>query len=194
MRSPEATRTLAAGYHHDDVLAILLLQHARIQELFAEVKAADGDAKQRSFDELRRLLAVHETAEEMIVRPAAKKTAGPAEADARNDEERQANKDLAMLEDLHAGAATFDAKFAAFEKAVLRHADREESEEFPALREGCTEAERRKMGSRFRIAEKAAPTHPHPTAAGSPAAQWTVGPFAALADRIKDALSRDSGR
>src|SRR5688572_26418596 len=99
MAGPEATRAEAARLHHDDVVAILLNQHARIQELCSDVRHYEAVLpKSRAFDELRCLLAVHEAAEEMIVRPAAKKTAGSAEAEARNSEEKQAGKALAELE------------------------------------------------------------------------------------------------
>ncbi|MFF9125215.1 hypothetical protein ACF09J_18265 [Streptomyces sp. NPDC014889] len=43
------------------------------------MKQSSGDEKQQTFDELRALLAVHETAEEMILRPVAADTAGTAE-------------------------------------------------------------------------------------------------------------------
>jgi hypothetical protein len=36
-----------------DMIAILLEQHQRIRELFAHVKGAEGERKQRAFDELR---------------------------------------------------------------------------------------------------------------------------------------------
>jgi hypothetical protein len=171
-----------------DVIAILLDQHARIRELFADVRSATGEHKQQAFDELRALLAVHETGEEMILRPEAAKAAGRREADARNSEENEANHVLARLEELDVHSAEFDAMIAAFERDVDRHARAEETEEFPAILQACDQRRREKMGSRLRLAEKVAPTHPHPGAAGSPAKQWTVGPFASLVDRAKDAL------
>jgi hypothetical protein len=45
------------------------------------------------------------------------------------------------------------------------------------------------MGKQILAAEAVAPTHPHPSAAGSPVAQWTVGPFASIVDRTRDAIS-----
>ncbi|QIZ39755.1 hypothetical protein FDZ84_24330 [Saccharopolyspora sp. ASAGF58] len=81
-----------------DVVRVLLEQHARIRGLFAEVKNAQGEQKRNRFDELRALLAVHETAEELVLRPIAKKTAGDAEAEARNYEEEEANQVLAEHE------------------------------------------------------------------------------------------------
>ena len=42
------------------------LQHARIEELFLLVTGADADLRRDAFDQLVRLLAVHETAEEEV--------------------------------------------------------------------------------------------------------------------------------
>ena len=91
MSTAQTERQEAARLPEGDVVRVLLEQHARIRDLFAEVKNSQGEQKQSRFDELRALLAVHETAEEIIVRPTAKSTAGEAEADARNHEEAEAN-------------------------------------------------------------------------------------------------------
>ncbi|MFI8825071.1 hemerythrin domain-containing protein [Streptomyces sp. NPDC053431] len=172
----------------DDILVQLLQQHEQIRQLFAETMDSEGEAKQQCFDELRGLLAVHETAEEMILRPVAKRIAGKDEAEARNEEEAQANKALAELERLDVHSAEFDRKLAEFQRDVEHHAQHEEREEFPQIRAQCDIEDRRSMGRRLRAAERMAPTHPHPRTAGSPMAQWTVGPFAALLDRAKDAM------
>lgn len=190
MGDAQNDRDLAARLPEGDVVAILLEQHARIKELFGQVKESSGDVRKSRFDELRALLAVHETAEEMIVRPVAADTAGKAEADARNEEEAEANKVLAQLEKMDVDSAEFASQLAEFEQSVLEHAQKEETEEFPAVRAGCPEDQLQKMGRRLLSVEKMAPTHPHPVAAGSPAAQWLTGPFASMVDRAKDALSK----
>lgn len=194
MSKADTERRAAAQLPEGDVIAILLEQHARIRDLFADVKSADGEHKQQAFDELRALLAVHETAEEMIIRPVVKDTAGAAEADARNLEEREANRVLSELEKMNVAGPEFDAQFAAFERAVTTHADREEAEEFPAVHGGRSEEQLRRMGTMLRSAEKIAPTHPHPAVAGKPMAQWSVGPFASLVDRTRDALHTAGAR
>ncbi|MEW2494893.1 hemerythrin domain-containing protein [Streptomyces nodosus] len=188
MSTAEQERAQAAKLPADDVVGLLLQQHARIRDLFDDVKSAEGRHKQQAFDELRAVLAVHETAEEMIVRPVAGATAGRAEADARNNEEAEAGKVLAQLEKMDVSSPEFDDLLARFEKAVSDHADNEEREEFPAVHEGRTEEQLIRMGKQLLAAEKIAPTHPHPTTAGSPMAQWTVGPLASLIDRTKDAI------
>ncbi len=171
-----------------DMIEILLEQHQRIRELFGQVKGAEGERKQRAFDELRALLAVHETAEEMVLRPVSSKDAGSEIAGARNEEEREAARTLTVLEMMDVSSAEFDRDFAAFERAVLDHARREEKDEFPLVRARENPGALLAMGRTLRAVEKMAPTHPHPSTAGSPAAQWAVGPFASLVDRTLDAL------
>ena len=181
-------RTQAAELPEGDVVRVLLEQHARIRELFADVKSAEGEHKRHAFDELRALLAVHETAEEMVLRPVTANTAGQAVVDARNQEESDANEVLKNLEKLDVESADFDQMLDDFESAVDDHAEAEESEEFPTVLAECDEEKRRTMGSHLRAAEAIAPTHPHPSTAGSTVAQYTVGPIASLVDRTRDAI------
>jgi hemerythrin superfamily protein len=184
-------RRKAAQLPEGDVVRVLLEQHARIRDLFAEVKSETGDHKKHAFDELRGLLAVHETAEEMVLRPATKSAGGDRGsevAEARNHEESEANEVLKNLESLDVESAEFDEKLAEFEKAVDDHAEAEESEEFPLILESCDEDDRQSMGKRMLAAEKIAPTHPHPSTAGSTTKQFAVGPIASLVDRTRDAV------
>jgi hemerythrin superfamily protein len=181
-------RAQAAELPEGDVVRVLLEQHARIRELFADVKSAEGEHKQHAFDELRALLAVHETAEEMVLRPVTAKTAGQSVVDARNHEEAEANEVLKDLEKLDVGSSDFDQMLADFERAVDDHAEAEESEEFPTVLAECDEDKRRTMGTHLRAAESIAPTHPHPSTAGSTVAQYAVGPIASLVDRTRDAI------
>lgn len=171
-----------------DVVGILLRQHGRIRELFSHVRGATGEHRRQTFDELRALLAAHETAEEMVIRPFTAKNVGQDVADAHNTEENQANHVLADLESTDVDTPDFEQTFHRFEGAVLAHAEHEEQREFPGIREQASQQELERMGRALIAAEKVAPTHPHPGTAGSPAAQWAVGPFASLLDRARDAV------
>jgi hemerythrin superfamily protein len=179
---------------HGDVITILLEQHRRIRMLFTHVKRAEGRRKQQAFDELRILLAAHETAEEMVLRPVSCQGAGAAVADARNREEREATRMLSVLEAMNVSSAEFDRVFTEFEQVVLDHAEREEQEEFPLVHARESRSTLVGMGAVLRAAEKTAPTHPHPWTAGSPIAQWTVGPWASVIDRVRDAIKAATPR
>jgi hemerythrin superfamily protein len=183
-------RAKASELPEGDVIRILLEQHAQVRDLFAELQAAPASGRKELFDDLRALLAVHETAEEMVLRPQADGDAWKHIADERNQEEQEANQVLHDLEHLDPQTDAFLEKLTAFEKAVDEHAEAEESEEFPRVLSACDVEERRKLGDRLRAVEKMAPTHPHPSVAGSPVGQALTGPFASMVDRVRDAMSR----
>ncbi len=153
------------------------------------MKAATGAERQQRFNELRALLVAHETAEEMVLRPVSSQLAGHDVADARNAEEKAANQVLAQLDRLDATGDEFDTLFRQFQQMILDHAAKEEAEEFPFVQNGRPPEELASMGRVLLAVEKIAPTHPHPSTAGSPTLQWAVGPFASVFDRARDALT-----
>lgn len=170
---------------------LLLQQHEQIRALMSRVKDASSDTiRQTAFDELRELVAVHETAEEIIVRPVtrSKVPGGDEIAAARMAEENKGKEALAELERLGADSPQFVEKFATFHDEVEEHAKHEESLEFPQLQEQVDEESLATMGKRIQQAEAAAPTHPHP-GAKTTAANVVLGPFASIVDRIRDALA-----
>lgn len=190
MGDPAQDRLTAAQLPEGDVIRVLLEQHARIRELFTDVRVAMGGHKRQAFDELRALLAVHETAEEMVLRPISKDVAGEDVVRARNEEEQDATEVLKRLEQLDITSAEFDTMLAQLQAAVAQHAENEEQEEFPHVLAECDAAKRQSMGKALKGAESIAPTHPHPSTAGQPAAvQLAVGPFISLVDRARDALT-----
>ena len=183
-------RRKAAEYPEGDVLGVLYAQHARIRDLFEEVRDAAGDERATAFAELRALLVAHETAEEMIVRPIVTDAGGKDVADARNAEEAAATEVLDELDGLDPADADFDALLASLESSVDAHAEAEESDEFPLIEKSCDEAQRLGMGRMFLVVETIAPTRPHPSTAGSPVAQYAVGPLASLVDHARDAVAK----
>jgi hemerythrin superfamily protein len=185
-------RRKAESLPEGDVIRILLEQHAQVRDLFAEIQKAPAADRKEPFDRLRALLAVHETAEELVLRPQAEDSAWKDVATERNQEESEANEVLAALEDMDTASEGFLSKLTEFEKSVDEHAEAEESQEFPRVLKALDEDKRQKLGSRLEAVQKMAPTHPHPTAAGSTTAVALTGPFAAMVDRVKDALSSSS--
>jgi len=191
MGTPAEDRAKAAELPDGDVIRILLEQHARIRELFDDVVAAEGKDRQRAFDELRALLAVHETAEEMILRPVSSDAAGKSVVDARNHEEATATEVLKRLEKMDVDSTEFTTTFTEFRQSVLTHAENEETQEFPLLEQTSDHAALEKARSAVEMAEKMAPTHPHPSAKTT-TMNYVAGPFAAMLDRARDAFSKSS--
>src|ERR1043165_6115217 len=116
-RTEKPMGTMTTQMHSGkDVVAFLKGQHEQVKQLFEDVEAASGEEKERAFFQLRRLLAVHETAEEEIVHPAARRARsnGDAVIDARLREEKAAKTALAELEELDLDSPEFDARFMLF--------------------------------------------------------------------------------
>ena len=172
-----------------DVVDVLLAQHARIEELFLLVAGATGPAKREAFEDLVRMLAVHETAEEEVVHPASRGLidSGDAIVDDRLDEERQAKEMLQALIDDGVDSEGFDTGLLLLRNAVLTHARYEERYEFTRLRAKLPADRLRTLAAAVLAAESMAPTRPHP-GAESALANVTAGPLLAVVDRVRDAI------
>ena len=178
---------------HADVIDLLIGQHEQIKSLFAATLSSSGKERESRFRDLRRLLAVHETAEEEIVHPRAKRKIpnGDSVIQNRLQEENEAKKALAELEKLDVDSDEFTAKLTQLRQAVVDHAQHEEAEEFAKISEELSGAELERMGRAAKLAEAIAPTRPHP-GVESQAANLIAGPFAAMLDRVRDAMSDKS--
>ncbi len=172
----------------EDVIDLLLDQHNQIKELFAEIKSTTGEHRKRAFHQLVRLLAVHESAEELIVHPASRHEASDAVVDACLHEENEAKRELTNLYALGTDAHDFDEVFAAFERKVIAHATHEEQQEFPMLRRNTDPAKLRRMAGAVRAAEAVSPTRPHAGMGESAKTILLAGPPMAIFDRARDAV------
>jgi hemerythrin superfamily protein len=174
----------------EDVIDLLLHQHVRIRELFGEVESSTGDARRDAFGRLVRLLAVHETAEEIVVHPVARRALnGEPVVEDRLREEHDAKELLSRLDEMGPDAAEFMPLLRQLHDAVVAHAGNEERFEFPSLRERVDETQRRRMAKAVKAAEAMAPTRPRP-GVETPAENILVGTPAAMMDRVRDVVRK----
>ncbi|OBK13353.1 hemerythrin domain-containing protein [Mycobacterium asiaticum] len=179
----------------DEVVAFLKAQHDLIEDMFDEVlHASDPRAREKPFIELRQLLAVHETAEEMVVHPRLRRETddGDAIVDALLQEEHDAKTLLSSIEDLDVTSQEFIDELSKLRDAVLAHAEHEELEEFPRLQQEVDTDDLKRMAAAVKAAEAIAPTRPH---AGVESAKlnFAVGPFASMLDRARDLIKQAIG-
>jgi hemerythrin superfamily protein len=176
------------------VIDLLLAQHHQIEQLLHRVSSTLGTAKREPFEDLVRMLAVHEAAEEEIVHPFARRSGiDQGQVDSRLAEEKEAKHVLSSLYELGVENVEFDTKFQEFAHAVIEHARNEEKEEFSHLAEHCSRAELTGLATLVRAAEAIAPTRPHPDGGESAAANLLAGPPLAIFDRVRD-MVRDWSR
>ncbi|WP_423202390.1 hemerythrin domain-containing protein [Mycobacterium decipiens] len=179
----------------DEVIAFLKAQHNLIEDMFDEVLyASDPQAREKPFIRLRQLLAVHETAEEMLVHPRVRREfkAGDAIVDSFLQEEHAAKEHLSRIEGLDITSPQFIDELTNLRQAVLTHAEHEELEEFPKLQKEVEPDDLKRMGTAVRVAEAIAPTRPH---AGVESAKLNlaIGPFASMLDRARDLIQKAIG-
>ena len=103
-------------------------------------------------------------------------------------EESEAEQLLKAMEKMDPDSAEFEQSFTKLRTEVDNHARAEETEEFPKVEQAEDSAQLEKMGKALEAAKALAPTHPHPSTPNTPIANVLVGPFAAVADRARDAV------
>ncbi|MFG6202197.1 hemerythrin domain-containing protein [Nonomuraea sp. JJY05] len=178
-----------------DVIDLLVIQHSQIRDLFDEVEQAPPDKVEEAFDRLTRMLSVHETAEEEIVHPYARRKLdnGQGVVGDRLTEENRAKQ---LLLDLHKGGVDhpqFWERLGELRLAVAAHARSEERYEFVKLRASTSAVERRAMAAAVRAAESLAPLRPHP---GTESATKNVlmGTPIALMERARELIRKALGK
>lgn len=172
-----------------DVVELLLGQHMQIRDLMMEVMAFTGEQRRGAFRELVRLLSVHETAEEEVVHPVARRNTDQGESivSDRLDEEREAKELLQQLDGMDPDDEQFLPLFLRMRQAVITHAVYEQRYEFNRLRQQSSPRELQAMRALVQAAESTAPTHPHPSVE-SATANLVLGPPTAIIDRTRDAI------
>ncbi len=179
----------------DEVIGFLTAQHNLIEDMFDQVLlASDPEAREKPFVQLRQLLAVHETAEEMIVHPRVRREVDASDSivDARLEEEHDAKELLSSIEKLDITSQEFIEELTKLRDAVLDHAQHEETYEFPKLQKELNADELKRLGAAVRAAEAIAPTRPH-AGVESAALNFAVGPFVSMLDRARDLITHGLG-
>jgi hemerythrin superfamily protein len=174
-----------------DLIDAIQSDHQEIKSLMEQVDRATTD-RQDSFRRLVTKLATHETAEEEVAHPLARKSPdGDSIVQARLEEESSGKEALARLEKMGVDDPGFRSEFEKLRREVLAHAEHEEQEEHPRLRETVDTDRLQRAGEKFRKAERMAPTHAHAHSPESATGNVLVGTFVAVADRVRDAIRSD---
>jgi len=171
-----------------ELIELLMADHHEAEGLLGKV-GESGVNQSSLFDELVHALVAHEVAEEEIVYPVVRSEVpnGNALADARIAEEQKAEELLSKMESMDRNSSEFSSSMRHLREEVLAHAEKEEHEVFPKLKESLSDDRRSQLGTAYRAAKATAPTHPHPNAPNTPPGNMAVGSVAAVADRVRDA-------
>lgn len=172
-----------------DVVDLLQRQHVLIRRLCDNVTAAPPAERNEPFQQLLRLMAVHEAVEEEIVHPFVRRRLpdGNTMIAERLHEEHDAKRMLVALDALGPSSAGFTDLFDRYRSALFAHIEQEEASEFAGLRDKTRPAELSAMAAAVKIASMLAPTHPHP-GVESAARNLLIGTPLAMIDRARDMI------
>lgn len=172
-----------------DVVDFLVEQHERIMSLFDTTLSASGESREKHFLELRRLLAVHEAAEAVVVHPRAEQEGddGDTTVQLRLQEENEVKTILGELEQRNVDDERFTRQLTQLRGAVAEHTRIEEQDEFATLRQNVSDEGLERMNRAVGLVENTAPTRTHPRME-SRSEHLLAGPFVAMVDRARDAI------
>jgi hemerythrin superfamily protein len=121
-----------------DVIAVLMDDHAQVKKLFNEFEGSNSEAKKETLaQQICEMLTVHATCEEEIVYPAAHAAFQGDDVDLVNEAavEHATAKDLiAQIQTMGASDEMFDPTVKVLSEYITHHVLEEEGEMFPKLR------------------------------------------------------------
>jgi hemerythrin superfamily protein len=188
-----STRGAAVADDARDILELLLEDHEDFRGLFDELDRTEPEQRDELFRYTVARLASHEAAEEAVVHSTVRDEVpgGREVAEARLEEEAEAERLLAQMSDMDATSEEFSEALVQLREEVLSHAEHEERDEFPKLREHLDADRRRDMGRIFETLRETGPTRPHPHTPQTPEVRAALGPIVGMFDRARDA-ARDA--
>ncbi len=185
--SPRTTGRTRASL---DAVALLKNDHRTVEGLFKKFEATrNSRAKGRIRDDLVKELSIHASIEEELLYPAADERARQKGLVLESLEEHHLVKVLlAEIDGMNPEDERFEAKVHVLMENVLHHAEEEEKELLPKVRQVLSRSELIDLGEQMEQAKKRAPTRPHPKAPDTPPGIQVAGPVSAVMDSVKDVV------
>jgi hemerythrin superfamily protein len=175
-----------------DVLDLLMQEHREVEALLDQISQPEQNPDSRDIaDRVIAMLVKHSVAEEMYVYPVMAEYLenGPEEVDHDKGEHQELEELLKQLEGLSPEEDGFAQCVSRIQAVLADHISDEEDEQFPKLRAAVPAEKLQELRGKVEMAEKVAPTRPHPEAPHSELFHKIVGPGVGMVDRLRDALS-----
>lgn len=186
--SPEVSEILDPE-RRGDIVEHIRRDHLTLSQMLESFDTVQRDQWGELFSSFVRTIVTHEIAEEEIVYPVIRKQSETAAevADACITEQSAAEERLDKMEKIDPLSAEFLDELRLLKTDVLAHASHEERDVLPYLAKLAPD-DRQMLADRYERARMIAPTHPHPKAPDKPPGNLLLGPVAAVADRVRDAI------
>ncbi len=192
-RAKSTTRTSGRTRTALDAVALIKNDHETMKGLFRKFESTrNARAKGRIRDNIVKELSIHASIEEELLYPAADERARQKGLVLESLEEHHLVKVLlAEIDGMNPEDERFEAKVHVLMENVMHHAQEEEKELLPKVRQVLSRSELIELGEQMAQAKKRAPTRPHPKAPDTPPGIQVAGPVSAVMDAAKD-MVRDT--
>lgn len=174
-----------------NALTLLKQDHQNVEGLFRQFEQLADDAapsdKRRIVDHVIEQLSVHAAIEELHFYPTVRECSGETLAAVLEglEEHHVVKWTLAELARMSPTDERFDAKVKVLSEIVLHHAEEEERDLFPLVRDALTVEQLEKLGETMETAKKTAPTRPHPRLPDTPPGNLITLPFAMIDKAVR---------
>lgn len=174
------------------VFDVLGEDHVEVQRICADLRGEESrDVRLELIERLIVVESRHEAIEEEYFWPYVRErvAGGAALADTATSQEEAAKYVLDALRHKKGYEEDFEPLIQRFLDEGPEHIGYEENEVWPKVREMITPEEDTELGEKLRRAKQIAPTRPHPGTPPKPAVLKSAGTFAAMLDRVRDAIT-----
>lgn len=175
-----------------DVVDELITDHREALQLLAVIAASHDEQERRDLaDTVITEVVRHSVAEEMYVYPAMREHLPDGDEQVRHDIEEHQSLEAVMkeLERTDVSDPAFAGLVHEMTDKLRHHAQDEEAEQFPRLRQLVPHEQLVDLRDKVEAAKRLAPTRPHPDAPNSELFHKLVGPGVGLVDRARDRLT-----
>lgn len=184
-----------------DVFTVLGRDHAEVKQTLDQLErglSRAGGASTPQLKERKKLVQAlviaeskHEAVEEEHFWPVVRDLSGDGAtlADQGTHQEQEAKVILDRLDKLDPADDDFELLVSAIIRDGRSHIAYEEERVWPRLRDSLSQSGADKLGMKLVQAKDTAPTRPHPNVPPRPGLLKAGGPAAALADRLRDAIT-----
>ncbi len=185
-----------------DVFTVLGQDHAKVKQMLDTLENGPtrmGGASASQLEERKKLVQAlviaesqHEAVEEEHFWPVVRDLSGNGAqlAEQGTSQEQEAKVILDRLDRLDPADDDFEKLVAAIIRDGRSHIAFEEQRVWPRLRETLNSSGAENLGIKLLRAKDTAPTRPHPNVPPRPGVLKASGPAAALADRLRDKITR----
>lgn len=134
-----------------DAIKLLKDDHNKVRSLFGKVKASDTDSEKKDlFKKIKKELDTHKHIEEKIFYPTVRKKEGLEDiVDEGVQEHHQTDLFISEIMNLSSDSEVFEPKLKVLMEGVEHHAQEEEAELFPKVKEKFSDSELKDLGKKL---------------------------------------------